>query len=91
MSRFTQYRFLAAGSLAVAWMTIGIYASVARPALRTTIGLPALWVQGVGGLLGRSIGLQAGALAGLILVWVILAALLFAVLELGAYARRARR
>lgn len=95
MTRRQQYRFLIAGSLAVAWITAAIYVALAavqagqpplasQGALVQLAFLPYTLSRGLGLPMQRAMGLAGGLLA-LIVLWIVLTMALWALLELGAY------
>lgn len=90
MTRRTQYRFLLAGSVAVAWLALSVYLGLDRPALRGTVAVPMLWIRALGLGLAPIIGRSVAALVAIVTVWGVVTAVLFGLAEGWVWARRLR-
>ena len=90
MTRLTQYRFLAAGAVAVAWIALSVYLGLDRPDLHSTLALPVPLVRGLGLRLAPLIGRSAGALVAVVAVWALVTTLLFGLAEAWVRARTSR-
>lgn len=88
MKRASQYRFLGAGSAAVAWIAFAVYAGLARPTLTAPVAMPLTWIRALGRALAPVLGRMVGGVTSIVLVWLLVTLVLFALLELVARLRR---
>lgn len=101
MARRQQYRFLIAASLAVTWIVVAIYAALAaldaggpaiaqRPGVMQALYLPYTLSRALGRPMQSTLG-SAGGLLAVILLWIVFTMVLWALLELIAFARERGR
>ncbi len=94
MTRRQQYRFLIAGTLAVAWITTAVYAALVAIQAGRTIAeqgtlvgfafLPYTLARAFGLPMQNTLGL-VGALLAIVVLWIVLTMALWGLLEAAAY------